>query len=113
MLHRALSGRIVDKRWGNLTTIWRAVRRTRELPFCRFYWDNLATSLSVYGRETKYYYDTNEFLRLFVWVLHLGIGIDLRIGLRDGLLRFALMSAFHMSGVDCDGQRAGAPADLH
>ena len=87
-------------------------RYVRELPV-DFRWDNLATSLSVYGRETKHYYDTNEFLRLFVWVLHLGIGIDLRIGLRDGLLRFALMSAFHMSGVDCDGQRAGAPADLH
>ena len=73
----------------------------------------MATSLSVYGRETKHYYDTNELLRLFVWVLHLSIGIDLRIGLRAGLLRFAPMSAFHMSGVDCDGQRAGAPADLH
>ena len=96
-----------------MTTIWCAVRRTRELPFCRFYWDNLATSLSVYGRETKHYYDTNEFLRLFAWVLRLGIGIDLRIGLRADLLRFPPISAFHTSGVDRDGQRAGAPANLY
>ena len=98
--------------WGNLTAIQHVARYVCERPV-DFRWDNLATSLSVYGRETKHYYDTNEFLRLFVWVLNLGIGIDLRIGLRAGLLRFALMSAFRMSGVDCDGQRVGAPADLH
>ena len=98
--------------WGNLTAIQHVARYVRELPvdFVGIIWRQVFLFTGAKRNITMIRMNFCDYSFGFcTWALVL---ICALVWLA-GLLRFALMSAFHMSGVDCDGQRAGAPADLH